>query len=41
MTDKLSLFEGKQIRKTWHQDEWYFSVVDVIRALTDSGNPRN
>ncbi len=41
MTDKLSLFDGKQIRKIWHQNEWYFSIVDVIRALTDSGNPRN
>ena len=32
-------FEGKEIRKEWHNDEWYFSVVDVIAALTDSPNP--
>ena len=32
-------FEGKEIRKIWHNDEWYFSVVDVIEILTDSKNP--
>ena len=32
-------FEGKEIRKIWHTDEWYFSVVDVIEILTDSKNP--
>ena len=37
----LSVFEGKNIRKLWHNNEWYFSVVDVIEALTESSNPRN
>ena len=37
----LALFEGKQIRKQWFKDEWWFSVTDVIAALTDSSNPRN
>ncbi len=27
-------FEGKEIRKEWHNEQWYFSVVDVIEALT-------
>lgn len=27
-------FEGKEIRKTWHNEQWYFSVVDVIEILT-------
>src|SRR3989344_2158827 len=39
--NKLSVFEGKKVRKIWHKDEWYFSVIDVIEALTDSANPRN
>ena len=37
----LSVFEDKAIRRVWHNEEWWFSVVDVIRALTDSENPRN
>lgn len=33
---KLVVFESKSIRRIWHNDEWYFSVVDVCGALTDS-----
>lgn len=33
-------FEGKEIRKVWHDDQWYFSVIDVIEVLTDSTTPR-
>ena len=33
---KVDLFKGKQIRKTLHDNEWLFSVIDVCRALTDS-----
>lgn len=41
MTDKLAVFQDKQIRRVLHQGEWYFSVVDIIAALTDSENPRD
>lgn len=34
--NKLAVFEGKAIRRIWHNDEWWFSVVDVVGALTDS-----
>ena len=37
---KLMPFEGREIRKLWHQDEWWFSVVDVIEILTNSVTPR-
>ena len=37
----LALFEGKEIRKTWHNNEWYFSVVDVVQALTDSADAKD
>ena len=37
---KLMPFEGKAIRKTWHNGEWYFSVVDVIEILTGTDRPR-
>ncbi|MCA3269069.1 MAG: Bro-N domain-containing protein [Alphaproteobacteria bacterium] len=30
------LFSESRIRRTWHQDEWWFSVVDVVGALTGS-----
>ena len=36
MNNKLALFEEKQIRKTWENEKWYFSVEDVVYALTES-----
>jgi len=38
-TTKIALFKGKKIRKTLFQNEWWFSVVDVVEALTESVNP--
>jgi DNA-damage-inducible protein D len=35
----LTPFEGTNIRKVWHNEQWYISVVDVIEVLTDSPNP--
>ena len=29
-------FEGKEIRKVWQNEQWYFSIIDVIEVLTDS-----
>ena len=37
---KIAIFKGKQIRKTIHKDEWFFSITDIIQALTDSPNSR-
>ena len=41
MTDKITLFENEKIRSIWveAEEEWYFSIVDVVGALTDSVNP--
>jgi DNA-damage-inducible protein D len=36
----IAVFRGKEIRKTIHKNEWWFSVVDVIEALTGSERPR-
>jgi DNA-damage-inducible protein D len=33
---QIALFRGKEIRKTLHNNEWWFSVSDVVEALTDS-----
>lgn len=41
MTTKIAIFKGKEIRKTLHSNEWYFSVVDVVGALTDSTNTKD
>ena len=37
----IKLFQDKKIRSVWNDEEeqWYFSVVDVVEALTDSVNP--
>lgn len=47
MSDKseknvIQPFENKKIRTAWNEEkeEWYFSIVDVVGALTDSPNPR-
>ena len=37
----LAIFEGKQIRRTWHGGEWWFAVADVIGVLTQSSNTRD
>lgn len=36
MTSKIAVFKGKEIRKTIHNNEWWFSVVDVCAVLTES-----
>ncbi len=38
----MAIFEGKHIRREWNEEKelWYFSVVDVIAALTKSNNPQ-
>ncbi len=36
----LAVFQESTIRRTWHNDEWWFSVVDVVEALTDSADAK-
>lgn len=36
----LIVFKINQIRRLWHKEAWWFSVVDVVAALTDSANAR-
>jgi hypothetical protein len=38
----IKLFEQKQIRTSWNEDEekWYFSIIDVIEVLTGTARPR-
>ena len=37
--NKIILFEERQVRRIWHNEEWYFVLNDVITVLTDSTNP--
>ena len=41
--NNIQLFENKKIRTAWdaQREEWFFSIVDVVGALTDSPDPRN
>jgi len=38
-THQIALFKGKTIRKTLYQKEWWFSIIDVVEALTNSAKP--
>ncbi len=40
-TTKIAIFKSKKIRRVIYQNEWWFSVVDVVEALTESVNPRD
>ena len=37
-SDKIVVFGATQIRRVWHNDEWWFSVIDVVAVLSDSSN---
>ena len=41
--ENLQLFEDQPIRTAWNEteEEWYFSIVDVVGALSGSSNPNN
>ena len=38
MENKIIVFQDRKIRRTWFNDEWWFSVSDVVEALTDSAD---
>ena len=40
MTTKIAIFQKKEIRKTIHNNEWWFSIIDIIEALTESKRSR-
>jgi len=42
MKESIKIFEERKVRTVWNEneEEWYFSVVDVVGILTDSPNPR-
>ncbi len=40
--NQIQIFNDRKVRTVWDSDkeEWYFSVVDVVAALTDSTDPK-
>ncbi|MEK6969502.1 MAG: Bro-N domain-containing protein [Nanoarchaeota archaeon] len=36
----LVIFQGKNVRRVWHNDVWWFSVIDIVAVLTDSSIPK-
>jgi DNA-damage-inducible protein D len=38
--NKIILFQEKQIRRVWHAEEWWFSIIDVIEVLTGTNRSR-
>ena len=36
----IVVFEGKNIRKTWHNNEWWFALEDIVQILSDSLDPK-
>ena len=37
--NKLIIFQDKEIRRIWHNEEWWFSILDVVEVLTDTTDP--
>ena len=38
--NQVVLFQNKSIRQVWHENQWFFSIVDIIEILTDSVAPK-
>ncbi len=38
--NKIILFQEKQIRRVWHAEEWWFSIIDIIEVLTGTNRSR-
>ncbi len=38
--ESLIVFQGKDIRRTWHNEEWWFVIEDIVSVLTDSRDPK-
>jgi len=39
--NKLIVFQDKNIRRIWHEEEWFYAVIDIVEVLTESVNPRD
>ena len=37
--NKLIVFQGSEVRRTWYNNEWFYSLVDIVEVLSESKNP--
>ncbi|PHS19636.1 MAG: phage antirepressor protein [Kangiella sp.] len=37
--NKVVLFQNTAIRRAWNNEDWFYSLVDIVGALTESANP--
>jgi prophage antirepressor-like protein len=37
---QIAIFEEKEVRRVWHNKQWYFSVIDIVAILSGSERPR-
>ena len=35
-----TIFEEKEVRRSWHDEQWFFSIIDIVGILSESPNPR-
>ena len=40
INNALVVFQGKKIRRTWFNEEWWFVIEDIVFVLTDSSDPK-
>jgi DNA-damage-inducible protein D len=38
--NKLIVFQDKKIRRIWHEEKWYFAVIDIVKVLSESSDPK-
>jgi DNA-damage-inducible protein D len=38
--NQIVIFDDQQVRRVWHENQWYFSVIDIVQILTDSQDVR-
>ena len=36
---RIALFQSREIRRTLHNDKWWFVITDIVAALTDAADP--
>jgi DNA-damage-inducible protein D len=39
-TKNIAIFEEKEVRRIWHNEQWYFSIIDIVAILSESPHPR-